>query len=1835
MKSLTFIFLFFIFFIFSISFSLALPEPTIMDGSHWELTEYSGQQKEYFDLTEKQLSNTRIRVCLLPKIELSQNDPIIQGQTAFLKQGDYQDIVLPDDYEIEKEKGNVKKRCLDIDSINYNELQIGLSTIRYEWENQTWYIYDTDLYDKEGFYIEAWDGNGKILSPDIQWIEIEGTTKFFFNTTLPINDLVLRIWNNDKNLIFEDGEIMQEYECGGNQYYHSCEPHLVLNVNDILESPENNISGADVEEVSVGLVDWMQCFGANIVDWDEMKECMNTPRYFDINIHGTIYDTDPSLDLVYSASSDLIGIGSDFWGNKTEGSSLGARLDSTVLSMDFNEENVSGTIVDKSVYGNDGTIAVGTVTYNSSCSLDGSGCYEFAGDTNRLDIADDSSLTPLGGLTLSMWVNRDQNDDNEDVIAKNNEYRMKFSSSGTGKLDFTVYSGSSNYVNTRCDDFNAVDGWKHVTGTWLGGNDTSAFKLYINGVEGDNCAVTQTGTFGGIIIDSSNILYLSAFGNSNRFDGQLDNILVLPYGITQSEAVELYNGTYEYEVFPKYYIDKKGDFSSLIFYNSTSTLWNVTMNLADTYSTKTGVVNNTGINLSDTSLISYWKLDENYDDSARDNHGTQLGGVNNATGISSGAMRFDGIDDLINITDHLSDVEGYNQGTICFWDKGNETRDVILLSEGYDANNRLHVRVGAFTGSDTDETVVFLLERTNAYRLFFWSQQGEEAYNDNLWRHICIVTGGNNRIFINGQNDTTLRFLNGNSGTAEFSNMNNADSMYLSGGYFNDAMRHYLRNLDEVLIYNKSLTADEVLDIYKAGLSQHATTNITLETRTATSYNTTDKDLQAFFSFENDNATMAFDETGKFNATIRGSPNLSEENGTVGKGYYFDGSNDDIYVDDSTLFLNGSTALTMSGWFYPQTSGARDCLFCMRGASEYFLFYYDADGEHLVLQSTFGASLADGVYAPLDNMWHHITFVTNTTETYVYADGKLVQTGNAMTSDYIADDKFYIGLDDHSGARRFTGKVDEVRIYNRSLSASEAKSLYEMGSMHIEDWSAWQDEGIMSDGIPDTSTNEGNFFQFRPNFNTDDVDVSPYLINHSVGTGIPPPGEDITPPYFTTIPANVTLEYLIEELGSDFEATDEAGFDSYDVNWSDTFIINSTGYLTNSTLLSVGNHKINISINDTSNNINSTIYQVDVEDTTPPYFTTIVANGTLEYGTSLLADFEADDFHTLEGYDINDTTNFAINSTGDLINNTQLTLGTHKVNVSINDSYNNINYTIWQVIVQDTTLPHFTTVPANITLEYYIDSLGVDFDATDLLFDSYFINDTTNFGINQSGYLENATLLSIGSYKINASINDTTNNINFTIYQVDVTDTLSPSIDFVSPTLSNDSYSNFSYIVSNVTASDYNFSNMTHYLLNSDFSVNTTITSTSNQNYSMFTITTDGVYYINASAMDVSKNQNVTDLRKITIDTTTPVIDYEVPTETHKANLTRNNIVINVSVTETNEDTIIFYLYNETDIFNQSAFTSAQRLLNFTNVRDGNYTFNVTINDSAGNFNYTSNRNVTIDITPPAVQFVVPTPPSGSFSSSNAIDLNATAIDVRLDTLITYLYNSTIDLINTTVTYSSPNYKNITNLTDGLYYFNASANDTFGNYNSTVVGNVTLSNLTLDTVPPNVTITYPIHDQIYDEYPLPVNVTATDLTSSVDTKWITYDYGITNTTFIWNTTIPLVSTATYNLTVYANDSSSNVGMDSILIHFSLYDDTNATTECPDGYYLDGDGNCRISPANQTCLVGYIQQGFYANGTIICTQAEEGIGKALIESCPYKKYGYYNPKLVWMRKEGCI
>ena len=147
---------------------------------------------------------------------------------------------------------------------------------------------------------------------------------------------------------------------------------------------------------------------------------------------------------------------------------------------------------------------------------------------------------------------------------------------------------------------------------------------------------------------------------------------------------------------------------------------------------------------------------------------------------------------------------------------------------------------------------------------------------------------------------------------------------------------------------------------------------------------------------------------------------------------------------------------------------------------------------------------------------------------------------------------------------------------------------------------------------------------------------------------------------------------------------------------------------------------------------------------------------------------------------------------------------------------------------------------------------------------------------------------------------------------------------------------------------------------------------------------------------------------------------------------------------------------------------------NATGAMPGNYNITITTTNATGSFS--SNIGVTInDTTAPSITFN--TPVNSANLSQNYIIINITATDEysTVDTIILRFYNSTNYLLNTTSSTGSSRYINITNLSEGVYYYNVTVNDSKNNTNNSAT-----RSLRLDTTAPVVTLISPMDEDTWD-----------------------------------------------------------------------------------------------------------------------------------------------------------
>jgi len=200
---------------------------------------------------------------------------------------------------------------------------------------------------------------------------------------------------------------------------------------------------------------------------------------------------------------------------------------------------------------------------------------------------------------------------------------------------------------------------------------------------------------------------------------------------------------------------------------------------------------------SPLGLLSWWTGDGNADDIV----GTNEGGLNNGATFIEGkvgqAFSFDGVDDFVQGTTNNLPI-GNEERTLEMWIKVNSSVTTEEFFAGY----------GTF-GSGTQ---IYVLGATGL-NLFF-SQWGSAVFGTTVgtesWRHIAVTNSGN---LVNLYLDGTLIA----SGELQINTpLGTPFYMGRAPGSFGDT-RRLNGYIDEVSIYNRALTLDEIKSIFDAG----------------------------------------------------------------------------------------------------------------------------------------------------------------------------------------------------------------------------------------------------------------------------------------------------------------------------------------------------------------------------------------------------------------------------------------------------------------------------------------------------------------------------------------------------------------------------------------------------------------------------------------------------------------------------------------------------------------------------------------------------------------------------------------------------------------------------------------------------------------------------------------------------------------------------------------------------------------------------------------------------------------------------------------------------------
>jgi len=153
----------------------------------------------------------------------------------------------------------------------------------------------------------------------------------------------------------------------------------------------------------------------------------------------------------------------------------------------------------------------------------------------------------------------------------------------------------------------------------------------------------------------------------------------------------------------------------------------------------------------------------------------------------------------------------------------------------------------------------------------------------------------------------------------------------------------------------------------------------------------------------------------------------------------FDGTNDYVSAASTTPNYN---SFTVEAWIYSTDAANQQKAIIYEGPEAEFSFY---NPRFSITNGTQSISFGTGTnpFSVPINEWHHVAMVVSPGASYIYVDGiAVLSKTNVYSGNLGSAYPRYLGnlAASWTGDQYFKGKMDEVRVYSRALSACEIKA---------------------------------------------------------------------------------------------------------------------------------------------------------------------------------------------------------------------------------------------------------------------------------------------------------------------------------------------------------------------------------------------------------------------------------------------------------------------------------------------------------------------------------------------------------------------------------------------------------------------------------------------------------------------------------------------------------------------------------------------------------------------------------------------------------------------------
>jgi hypothetical protein len=195
--------------------------------------------------------------------------------------------------------------------------------------------------------------------------------------------------------------------------------------------------------------------------------------------------------------------------------------------------------------------------------------------------------------------------------------------------------------------------------------------------------------------------------------------------------------------------------------------------------------------------------------------------------------------------------------------------------------------------------------------------------------------------------------------------------------------------------------------------------------------------LVAGWSFDAGSGSTVADASGNGNTgTISGATWTA---GKYGGALAFNGTSARVSVPASAS-LGLSSAMTLMAWIEPTATQSGWRTIMQRETNAYFLNASNTASMRPSGGGTFGGSTTyvGGPTANPVNAWTHVAVTYDGSTLRLYVNGTQVSTGAASGTIQSSTSPLWIGGNNPYG-EYFQGLIDEARVYNRALSATEVQ----------------------------------------------------------------------------------------------------------------------------------------------------------------------------------------------------------------------------------------------------------------------------------------------------------------------------------------------------------------------------------------------------------------------------------------------------------------------------------------------------------------------------------------------------------------------------------------------------------------------------------------------------------------------------------------------------------------------------------------------------------------------------------------------------------------------------